>query len=508
MAVAQVDPTQSNLAQTFAEDQSEEHAIAVAAPRTRRAILTAGFAALGAAVAARFATASPAEASTSVTLGGSNSETAPTTIKNSKAAASAKAIVGRTTYAGTTAIQGLADGADAVGVAGAANAGASAAGVFGNAAQGIGVRGNGVHGVFATGSYDGVYASSSGGNGINATGAVYGVAAAGTTAGVNASAPASAGIGVVASGGTTGVQGSGGSYSFYAPAGGAYGFYGSGTTSGGDFFGGPWGVYGVGSNYGVQGIGTATSGTVYGVYGYASSTSATAYGTYGYGGYSGVYGNSTYVGTWGGASTTSPTYGLVGYGTTYGIWATANGSGTTYAVYGAGNAYFSGTVQSGGGYAIADHPADPENKWLTHAFVASPDMLNVYSGTVTLDAHGEVTVKLPGYFGAYNRDFRYQLTPIGGAAPSLHIAQGVKGNRFRIAGGTPGLEVSWQVTGIRQDDFARANPVVVEKRKPRGERGTRQFVPAGSTAKLSNLGPRPAPDDTSGPHQPLHPARR
>ena len=44
-------------------------------------------------------------------------------------------------------------------------------------------------------------------------------------------------------------------------------------------------------------------------------------------------------------------------------------------------------------------------------------------------------------------------------------------DRFRIAGGTPGLKVSWQVTGVRQDAYARTNPLVVEVEKSERERG-------------------------------------
>jgi hypothetical protein len=60
-------------------------------------------------------------------------------------------------------------------------------------------------------------------------------------------------------------------------------------------------------------------------------------------------------------------------------------------------------------------------------------------------------VSLPDWFEALNRDYRYQLTPIGGPAPNLHIYEEVNGSEFSIAGGPAGLKVSWQVTGIRQD---------------------------------------------------------
>jgi hypothetical protein len=92
-------------------------------------------------------------------------------------------------------------------------------------------------------------------------------------------------------------------------------------------------------------------------------------------------------------------------------------------------------------------------------------MKNIYDGTVILDAHGTATVALPAWFEAENGDFRYQLTAIGAASPGLYIARKVAGNAFSIAGGAPGVEVSWQVTGVRRDPFARAHPLVVEQVK-------------------------------------------
>ncbi len=137
----------------------------------------------------------------------------------------------------------------------------------------------------------------------------------------------------------------------------------------------------------------------------------------------------------------------------------------------AGNLSISGSISKGSGSFKIDHPLDPANKYLYHSFVESPDMLNVYSGTATLDAQGEAAVALPAWFEALNRDFRYQLTAIGPGAPDLHVAAKVKDGRFSIAGGKPGQEVSWQVTGIRKDAFAEAHRIPVEERKPEGERG-------------------------------------
>jgi hypothetical protein len=89
--------------------------------------------------------------------------------------------------------------------------------------------------------------------------------------------------------------------------------------------------------------------------------------------------------------------------------------------------------KAGGGFKI-DHPLDPANSFLVHSFVESPDMKNVYDGTVTTDASGEAVVTLPSYFETLNRDVRYQLTAIGAPAPGLHVAEEVAGNRFKIAG--------------------------------------------------------------------------
>jgi hypothetical protein len=98
-------------------------------------------------------------------------------------------------------------------------------------------------------------------------------------------------------------------------------------------------------------------------------------------------------------------------------------------------------------------------------------MMNVYNGNVVLDGSGEARVNLPEWFEALNRDFRYQLTPIGQPGPNLYVAREISGNSFEIAGGEPGLKVSWQVTGIRHDRFAEKNRIPVEEEKPVEERG-------------------------------------
>jgi len=120
-----------------------------------------------------------------------------------------------------------------------------------------------------------------------------------------------------------------------------------------------------------------------------------------------------------------------------------------------------------------DHPLDPAGKFLMHSSVESDAMKNMYDGVVTLDAEGAAWVVLPEWFDALNQDFRYQLTCLGRYAP-VFIAHEVEHHRFQIAGGTPGLRVSWQVTGIRHDAYARAHPLVVEPQKGPSERGRYQ----------------------------------
>jgi hypothetical protein len=151
----------------------------------------------------------------------------------------------------------------------------------------------------------------------------------------------------------------------------------------------------------------------------------------------------------------------------YAVWGK---SISGHAGYFDGKVHVTGTLSKGGGSFKIDHPLDPAGKYLSHSFVESPDMKNVYDGTVITDANGEAIVTLPDYFDALNRDFRYQLTTIGGFAP-VYVAEEIAGNQFRIAGGEAGMKVSWQVTGIRQDAWAEENRIVVEEVKSAKEQG-------------------------------------
>jgi hypothetical protein len=135
-----------------------------------------------------------------------------------------------------------------------------------------------------------------------------------------------------------------------------------------------------------------------------------------------------------------------------------------------GDVSVTGNISKSGGSFKIDDPLDPANEYLYHSFVESPDMKNIYDGVATLDSTGSAVVQLPGWFSALNRDFRYQLTCIGGFAP-VYISTEVNNNQFSIAGGKPGMRVSWQVTGIRQDAWANAHRIPVEQAKPANERG-------------------------------------
>jgi hypothetical protein len=130
-----------------------------------------------------------------------------------------------------------------------------------------------------------------------------------------------------------------------------------------------------------------------------------------------------------------------------------------------------GTFSSGNKFFRIDHPLDPANKTLRHSCVESSEMMTIYRGNVVLDSSGEAAITMPDWFEALNQDFSYQLTPIGQSAASLYVSQEIVKGRFSIAGGVRGLKVSWLVTGVRHDDFARVHPMnVVEDKGP--ARGT------------------------------------
>jgi hypothetical protein len=147
-----------------------------------------------------------------------------------------------------------------------------------------------------------------------------------------------------------------------------------------------------------------------------------------------------------------------------------NNASSGYAGIFFGNVSVVGSLSKSGGTFKIDHPQDPANKYLIHSFVESPDMMNIYNGNATTDANGNATVILPSYFEAENKDFRYQLTTIGQPA-QVWVAEKVSGNKFVVKSDRPNVEISWQVTGVRQDAWANSNRVVPEVAKDAADRG-------------------------------------
>jgi hypothetical protein len=129
-----------------------------------------------------------------------------------------------------------------------------------------------------------------------------------------------------------------------------------------------------------------------------------------------------------------------------------------------------GTLTKMDGAFRIDHPLRPARAYLQHSFVESPDMKNVYDGVVRTGARGYATVELPSWFQALNGRFRYQLTAIRSFARAI-VWREVRRNRFTIRTSRPGVKVSWQVTGIRHDAYARAHPLAVELPKRGAARG-------------------------------------
>lgn len=206
---------------------------------------------------------------------------------------------------------------------------------------------------------------------------------------------------------------------------------------------------------GVSGQVESTATAAQGIYGNNLRTSG-GYGSYGIG-HTGTVGETNYqlgYGTYGrNYNAIGPLGNSVGaYGLGYvGVWgdqSDVNG----YSVYANGDFGAAGTKA----FAI-DHPLDPEHKYLKHYSIESNEVLNMYRGTIPFDGNGEATVTMPDYFNAVNANFSYQLTPIGGYAP-LFIKEKLNGGKFVIAGGTPGMEVSWTVYAERNDPYLQQHP--------------------------------------------------
>jgi len=308
---------------------------------------------------------------------------------------------------------------------------ASTSGSVGNAVVATAIGGSGVSSTSSTGS--GLSGTSTSGSGVNGTST--------SGNGVTATSTSGSGVNGTSTNGRAGVfaitNSGNASNALEATTAGAGSAISATSTSG----------------FGIVGNGPAKAGVVG-----TTSSSFSYFSSSGLAGYA--------SGGFGVSGLSSSGYAVLGYSL-----------GTALAGYFIGNVTvqgdlnITGNISKGGGSFKIDHPLDPANKYLYHSFVESPDMMNIYNGNVVLDAHGSAEIVLPDWFETLNRDFRYQLTAVGAPGPNLFVAEKIQGNHFRIAGGAPGMEVSWQVTGIRHDPYAEAHRIQVEVQKPADERG-------------------------------------
>jgi hypothetical protein len=207
---------------------------------------------------------------------------------------------------------------------------------------------------------------------------------------------------------------------------------------------------------GVIGAHTNTTGTNPGIRGYTLSNETGAAGVNGY-----AQGTSNAV--WGVLGQADNGVGVAGAGP-IGVLGASTGTLAGYfigPVFVQGDLAVQGTLTKGAGAFRIDHPLD-KTKYLQHSFVESPDMMNVYNGNVRTDAKGFATVRLPRYFDALNRSFRYQLTIVGTRGWRARVVRPIGGNTFRIQADAAGARVSWQVTGIRKDAYANAHRIQPE----------------------------------------------
>ena len=352
-----------------------------------------------------------------------------------------------------TGVAGVARSDVGIGVYGQA-AGIAGKGVYGETELGYGVYGEARS---TTGFNYGVYGWSKSTNGTG----VYGTTTnSGMTRGMHGVSHSDEGIGVfgeaTSSLGGTGLHGenNGPGSAIYAEArattGVNYGLFAWSKSAAGT------GVFGVttngGESIGVHGLSWGTEGI--GVFGEAKSGDD---GIAIKGFSNGLYGKGLHVEV---TSDNSGANAILAIGNT----------GSAYAGYFIGKTHIAGALSKSSGSFKIDHPMDPENKYLYHSFVESPDMMNIYNGNITTNEHGYATVDLPHYFDALNMEFRYQLTVIGDFAQAI-VAEKINNNQFVVRTDKPNIEVSWQVTGVRKDPWAEQNRIQVEVDKEPENRG-------------------------------------
>lgn len=153
------------------------------------------------------------------------------------------------------------------------------------------------------------------------------------------------------------------------------------------------------------------------------------------------------------------------------LYVTTNGTGR--AAYFDGNVHVQGTFTSSDKQFMIDHPLDPENKILRHSCIESNEMTNIYKGHAQLE-NRKITIHLPDYFDALNHPEgrEINLTPVNGWSP-LYLDGKIENNQFTIKTspeGNQSQEFSWVIYAVRNDKFARENPIIVEQEKGEGNR--------------------------------------
>lgn len=97
-------------------------------------------------------------------------------------------------------------------------------------------------------------------------------------------------------------------------------------------------------------------------------------------------------------------------------------------------------------------------------------------------------MQLPDWFEALNADCRYQLTVIGAICPAI-VAEKIN-HRFTIRTSVLGTEISRQITAVRQDAYAKADPLVVEQHKERSCKASTSILSSREHHRRSRLSGR------------------
>lgn len=154
--------------------------------------------------------------------------------------------------------------------------------------------------------------------------------------------------------------------------------------------------------------------------------------------------------------------------THYALWVETNATSGKAGKF-VGNVYVTGDLDVGGSKDfLIDHPLDPVNKILRHSCIESSERINIYKGRAKL-GKGEIKIQLPDYFDALNHPKGREifLTSVNGWSP-LFLSGKIKNNQFIVKttkDGNPEQEFSWVIYAVRNDEYAKEHPLIVEQEK-------------------------------------------